>query len=700
MARVPYVGVPEVSPSYEAGRLPYYELDAAAGAVGAASALVGRQLSEVGTALTKAAEIYQGHLDTLDEFNANKALHQFNEAEQERLMRSVREAPNTAENFTRDFMTEYDRRSRAVLQTIAPKYRPQSEIRLQRLRGGYSSKALEFEFKQRDVYYTGEITRQTEVAASGALNVPESVDTRIAGIAKTIETSGLPPVNKAQLLQKSTTDIADAAINGLITQGRTEEARALRNRFYGTVPAPLPGPIPTGAVPGQRGYAPGYIVPRADVEAYIRRSAAARRVDPNTAVRVYQSEGASNWSSQVPTATGTEQSFGPFQLYTGGGLGNTFQRETGLNPRDPRTWRENIDFALDQVVKGGWGPWSGARKIGVTGFQGVAEDARPQGTGSGNVPYLVFEGGNEVKVVSVPAVMPSVNKAVYWENQISGYAYKVQQAAEKAAKEEQKALGDEYGREIFSRADPNRPEGVPPLTREYVEEARPYLTPSEYKGALGLLAPTEETAVDHPDAIVDLTAKMDVADPNEFLKDATAYLREGKLKPSTFRTMVGQNRTARRDDMPASPYRAGREFVRTALDPGFINDAGANAVARAAQARALTEFDTWSRANPKATHEEALRQADAITREHQLVSFNVTRQTLGKSKYFVSKTIQEITIEDVNSARKTLFEEMEAGRISDAESVFELKRLNDWRSVLNWEEQQKERGRGRTPSTR
>jgi hypothetical protein len=108
---------------------------------------------------------------------------------------------------------------------------------------------------------------------------------------------------------------------------------------------------------------------------YIRQSATARGIDPAIALRVARSEGLAPgvWQSKVRTGSGREQSYGPFQLYVGGGLGNQFAKATGLDPSDPSTWREGVDFALDHARKNGWGAWYGAKKVGVTGKMGIGE---------------------------------------------------------------------------------------------------------------------------------------------------------------------------------------------------------------------------------------------------------------------------------------------------------------------------------------
>ena len=120
--------------------------------------------------------------------------------------------------------------------------------------------------------------------------------------------------------------------------------------------------------------APAGVAPTGEVANYIRQAALSRGIDPETAVRVAASEG-------LKTYTGDSgSSFGPFQLHYGGvapggnavgGLGDEFTRTTGLNARDPSTWKQQVDFSLDQAAKGGWGPWHGAANVGIGERQGI-----------------------------------------------------------------------------------------------------------------------------------------------------------------------------------------------------------------------------------------------------------------------------------------------------------------------------------------
>lgn len=117
---------------------------------------------------------------------------------------------------------------------------------------------------------------------------------------------------------------------------------------------------------------------RGGTEQQIRQAAIARGIDPDVAVRVWKSEGASGYTGD------NGSSFGPFQLHYGGiaaggnavsGMGDEFTRQTGLDARDPSTVSQQIAFALDQAKKSGWGAFHGAARAGITSRQGIISGA-------------------------------------------------------------------------------------------------------------------------------------------------------------------------------------------------------------------------------------------------------------------------------------------------------------------------------------
>jgi len=100
---------------------------------------------------------------------------------------------------------------------------------------------------------------------------------------------------------------------------------------------------------------------------YIGLTARKYGIDPNVALRVAQSEGLSSFSSGIRG----ENSWGAFQLNTQGGMGSDFQRETGLNPADPKNEKATIDYALKRASREGWGAFHGAANTGIGRWQGI-----------------------------------------------------------------------------------------------------------------------------------------------------------------------------------------------------------------------------------------------------------------------------------------------------------------------------------------
>lgn len=112
-----------------------------------------------------------------------------------------------------------------------------------------------------------------------------------------------------------------------------------------------------------------------EMEQYIRSAASQRGIDPNIAVRVARSEGLApnTWQSNVVKNGRRETSYGPFQLLVGGGLGDKFIQQTGYHPSDPNSWRQQVDFAMDEAKQGGWSPWYGAKAVGIGQWGGIGE---------------------------------------------------------------------------------------------------------------------------------------------------------------------------------------------------------------------------------------------------------------------------------------------------------------------------------------
>lgn len=139
-------------------------------------------------------------------------------------------------------------------------------------------------------------------------------------------------------------------------------------------------------LPPTRSVGKDYSIPRGDMEAMIVEEANLRGIDSNIALRIFYHEGAGAYQSQIArqgggSLGGLEASFGPFQLFTGGGLGNEYEKLTGrilTEDNNPEGIRTQVQFALDKAAEGGWGPWYG-RKPAKVGVRDGLQNAKPIG---------------------------------------------------------------------------------------------------------------------------------------------------------------------------------------------------------------------------------------------------------------------------------------------------------------------------------
>lgn len=247
-------------------------------------------------------------------------------------------------------------------------------------------------------------------------------------------------------------------------------------------------------------------------------------------------------------------------------------------------------------------------------------------------------------------------------------------AQEKAERDAEKILkfeADEFAKEGWDRKAAGN------LTVDWLQQNRSVFSEPDYRALLHA-ATSEDTIIEDNETVIDLRTRLDLEDVSV---DAARALREKKIKVSTYTAIVGQNRSALKDDQPESPYKSGRELVRATLDPTNLVTGAAAQIAKAGMANALSEFDDWSVANPKATRQEYQTEARAIIQRYQIVSYEQMSLSQGLPRMYRG-TRGEMSVEALDAAESETIQQLDSGRLSEAQASQELQKIENWRAIL------------------
>ncbi len=111
----------------------------------------------------------------------------------------------------------------------------------------------------------------------------------------------------------------------------------------------------------------------------IRASAIKYGHDPDVAVQVARSEGLGTFAGDHG------KSFGAFQAYTGGGIGNEYQKTTGKDPSDPANEPHLIDYQMSRLNRDTWSLYHGAARAGIGSHEGIGiNQPQPTNTATSN----------------------------------------------------------------------------------------------------------------------------------------------------------------------------------------------------------------------------------------------------------------------------------------------------------------------------
>lgn len=215
------------------------------------------------------------------------------------------------------------------------------------------------------------------------------------------------------------------------------------------------------------------------------------------------------------------------------------------------------------------------------------------------------------------------------------------------------------------------------LTLAAVEQLRPDVSAGEYHSLREALKKQGTAAdVDDPQSYAGLHSSLyppggGPPDVENVRRDATAALRAGKIKPSTFSEVMSKAHSLSRQGGPNSPYERSRALIVSGLEPSPMTN---DPAPRARQALAIKEFDDLvlarSRENRPLTEKEMDDAANRVVTKYSLINMReLARATAAATD---PKTILD------NVARKAqkLIDKKAAKQISDGEFNRQMADLN------------------------
>ena len=256
----------------------------------------------------------------------------------------------------------------------------------------------------------------------------------------------------------------------------------------------------------------------------------------------------------------------------------------------------------------------------------------------------------------------------------------IESDADRASEKIRKEKSSEMMKEALSRLDPQP--GSPKLDRAFIEEARLWVSPAEYKSLLQM----SKTGVDgggaprsDPGTYRHLQALLR-DDPEQAQKEAFTAHANGLISNSDLSSITGRAASLDRQGGPKTVYERTRQYVSGSLDPGpMVQDP----VGRGRLAAALNEFDTWMEGG-KRTDAEIEQRGKEVIKQWQFINLRDTVAGFPQPRYGSiprggDPNLQIKAIADSwNLTKKALADK----KITKAEADEEASRLNNWRKTI------------------
>lgn len=299
------------------------------------------------------------------------------------------------------------------------------------------------------------------------------------------------------------------------------------------------------------------------------------------------------------------------------------------------------------------------------GMQGGAGGAGAVNGQTGNKAFDILPFNDRVKMIG---------QALALNNSITSEADK---AAEKLRKEK----GDDMMKEAISRLSAQP--GQPKLDRDFIEQARPFISPAEYKSLLEMHKNGGITGADGPKSDPDTFRHLQMllrTDPESAQKEAFTAHANGHLSNSDLSSITQRAYTLDRQGGPKSTYERTRAYITGNLDPGpMVQDP----VGRARMASAVNEFDKWMEGG-KHTDAEIEARGEQIIKQWRFVNMKDTVAGFPQPRYgSVPRTGDPAAqIKAIANSYLLTKKAYENKQITKEEFMEESSRLNNWRKAI------------------
>lgn len=283
-----------------------------------------------------------------------------------------------------------------------------------------------------------------------------------------------------------------------------------------------------------------------------------------------------------------------------------------------------------------------------------------------------------------------ISKAMALRNTMESDA---EQAAEKLRKEK----GDEMMKEALSRLDPQP--GQPRLDRAFIEQARYWVSPAEYKSLLqmqrgGLTSDGSNSTKSDPGTYRHLQMLLRT-NPEAAQREAFTAHANGLISNSDLSSITGKASTLDRQGGPKTVYERVRQYVTGSLDPGpMVQDP----VGRGRLAAALNEFDAWVEGDGKTkrTDAEIEKRGEEIIKQWRLVDFKNTAVGLPQPRFGGKLSRGGSNFEarkaEIGAAANKAREMYNQKRVTWQEMADEMTRLREWLRLVSDEEREAKAG--------